>query len=111
MKIVSREQFMKLPAGTLFSYYAPCYFRDLAIKDSSPDEWGTDFIKSDLIGEVDSEGSDDFQEKCERMEKGESFPADYEITGREGLFDDKQLYAIYEKADVEKLIERLKNTL
>ncbi len=112
MRIVTRREFMKLPIGTIFSYYEPMCFRDLAIKASDLKEgWTVDFLYDDIIGQIDNSGSDDFFEKCERMEKGESMPMDFEQTGREGLFEDKQLFAVYEREDVEKLIRRLQKTL
>lgn len=111
MKILTRKQFMEIPAGTVFSYYSPCIFRDLNIKDSSPKKGYPDFLMSGLVGAVDCTGSDDFSVKCEMMENGESCPVDFNFSGREGLFDDELIYAIYEKEDIEKLIKRLQETL
>ena len=102
---------MELPEGTIFSYYEPCCFRELFIKDSNPEPDYPDFSCSGLIGAVDHSSSNDFSEFCDRMEKGESLPVDFEFSGREGLFDDEQLFAIYEKEDVKKLIIRLTDTL
>ena len=107
MKIYTRKQFMELPSGTLFSYYEPCVFRGLHIKDSSPEKGYPDFSMSDLIGAFEHSSSGEFSEKCDRMQAGESLPVDFEYSGREGLFDDTILYAVYEKQDVEKLIKRL----
>ena len=107
MKIINRKQFMKMPEGTLFSYYEPCSFTGLHIKDTGYDKDNPDFSMSDLIGAVQNDSSEDFQKKCELMEYGESMPVDFEFSGREGLFDEKLLYAVYEKEDVEKLINRL----
>jgi len=111
MKIITRKQLMESPAGTLFSYYEPCIFRGLYIKDSEPNDGSTDFVVSSLIGAVSHDNSDEYVEILERMESGESLPVDFEFTGREGLFDDEQLFSIYEKQDVEILIKRLQNTL
>ena len=112
MKIVSRKEFMKLPLGTVFSYYEPCVFHDLNVKASDLKEgWEVDFLYDEIIGAIDSHSSEDRSDKCEAMERGESVPMDFESTGREGLFDEERLYAIYEKEDVEKLIDRLKMTL
>lgn len=99
---------MQMPAGTVWSYYEPCVYRGLHIKDDDPSD-SPDFLYSDLIGAVENTSSGDFYEKSTRMEKGESLPVDFEATGREGWFDDNQLYAVYEKDDVKKLIERLKD--
>lgn len=111
MKIITRKQFMDMPIGTVWSYYEPCIFNELNIKASDKREWETDFLLDPIIGQIENTGSDDFFEKCERMEKGESMPTDFENTSREGLFEDEQLFAIYEKEDVKKLIERLQKTL
>lgn len=107
MKIITRKELIELPSGTVFSYYEPCIFRGLYIKDSDPELGYPDFCVSDLIGAVANDSSDDFCMKCERMELGESLPTDFESSGREGLFDDKQLFSIYEKNDVDVLITRL----
>ena len=107
MKIISRKELVALPAGTVWSYYEPCIFRDLYIKDSEPEPDYPDFSNSCLIGSVDCVSSGDFTDKCDQMEAGESLPVDFESSGREGLFDDKQLFAVYEPADVDILIKRL----
>jgi hypothetical protein len=111
MRIITRKEFMEMPAGTVFSYYEPCIFRELNIKDSEPEKGYPDFSYSSIIGAFECSSSDEFSQRCELMEKGESFPSDFEFSGREGLFDHTQLYAVYEKGDVEKLIKRLQDTL
>jgi len=45
------------------------------------------------------------------MKARESVEVDFENTSRDGMFEDEQLYAVYEKEDVEKLIARLQQTL
>lgn len=102
---------MEMPAGTVFSYYEPCVFRDLNIKASAPEAGYPDFGVSYLVGAIDSGGSSDFSGKCELMEKGQSVPMDFDSSQREGLFEDEQLFAVYEVEDVKKLITRLENAL
>jgi hypothetical protein len=111
MKIIKRKEFINMPCGTVFSYYKPCMFNELMIKASDSSSWGNDFLYDDIIGPIEADSSDDFLDKCENMENGVSLPVDFENTKREGLFDDKQLFAVYEKEDVKKLIERLEKTL
>ncbi len=111
MKILTRKQFMEMPAGTVYSYYEPCIFHGLIVKDSEPKEQGPDFVVSGIIGAIECNNSDEFIDKCHEMEQGGSVPMDFEYSGREGMFDDKQLFAVYEKADVEKLIKRLQDTI
>ena len=102
---------MDMPIGTVWSYYEPCNFRELYIKASDKKEWGNDFLFDSIIDAVDNVGSEDFVVKCEQMEKGENMPMDFEQTGREGMFDEEQLFAVFSKEDVEKLIKRLQETL
>lgn len=110
MKIYKYNDFKKLPAGTVFSYYEPCYFRELNIKTSGK-EWDVDFVMADIVGAIENKSSEDYSEKCQRMELGESVKMDFDYGGREGMFDEKQLYAVYERADVIKLVETLQDTL
>ena len=107
MKIYKYKEFKKLPIGTLFSYYKHCSFRDIFIKESSKDYGDIDFMYSSIVGAIEDESSEDFVDKCEKMENGESVSVDFDSVEREGLFDEEQLYAVYEKEDVEKLIDRL----
>jgi len=100
-----------MPQGTVYSDYEPCVFSELYIKADDAGNYENDWLYDELIGAIKSTGSDDFFSKCEEMEAGKSVDVDFESTGRDGLFDDKKLYAIYEKEDVEKLIRRLQQTL
>lgn len=94
----------------MFSYFEPCIFTGLLIKDCNPSD-SPDFLCSEIIGAVDAGSSSEFLYKCDAMQRGESMPVDFSGSGREGYFDDNQLYAIYERADVEQLIDRLRKTL
>lgn len=96
-----------MPAGTIYSEYKPCVFHGLYIKADNPGNYENDWLYDDLIGAVKCNSSEDCSGKCEQMENGASIEVDFENTCRDGMFDDKQLYAIYEKDDVKKLIERL----
>lgn len=111
MKILTREQFIKTPSGTLWSYYQPCLFRELAVKVTDNKDYANDFVYFSLIGEFQTENSDDYFEICKKMELGESIPASFEETTREGLFDDEQLFLVYEKSDVENMIKALQKIL
>jgi hypothetical protein len=109
MKIVNRATFLAMPANTLFSKYAPCYFEGLTIKG---DTWGNDFLTQQIADAIDSAGGGDFTNKLERAEElGESLAMDFDCMGRDGCFDDGQLFAVWEPDDVVALIERLKDCL
>lgn len=107
MKILSRKEFLKTPRGTVYSYYEPCVFRELNVKTTDSTDYENDFVYFSLIGEFDIQDGKDFSDICTRMEDGESIPASFEETQREGLFDDEQLFLVYEKEDVENMIKTL----
>ena len=107
MRIVNRIEFLKLPPGTLFSKYTPCFFDELMIKGTS---LPNDFMYQDLIGNVKCSGVREFVDILNSVEKtGVSFELDFDCQGRDGLFDSDQLFAIYEDEDVNQLIHRLVN--
>lgn len=114
MKIVDRKTFLQLPANTLFQKYAPCVFGDLEIKVCNPiDNWGNDFVTQSLTEPCfkDNLGSDKHFEALLKLEEGAEFRLDYDFAGRDGLYDKDQLFAVYDKEDVQKLMDRLKECL
>ena len=112
MRIVNQEEFLKLPANTLFSYYTPQVFDELEIKCCSPEYgWKNDYLHDTIIGAIENDSSTDLNEKVRIMEMGGSVESDFEYTGRNGMFEPSTMYLIYEKKDVVKLIDRLKKCL
>jgi hypothetical protein len=109
MKIVNREQFLALPAGTLFSKYEPQYFEPLSIKG---DTWTNDFLVQEIHDAVDASGSEEFGNILDlAVEHGYTFKLDLDCMGRDGCFAENQLFAVWEKQDVEQLIARLTRAL
>jgi hypothetical protein len=109
MKIVNREEFLKLPSGTLFSKYQPCYFDDITIKG---DTWTNDFLIQNIADGIESEGSDDFFVKLTDAEKnGTELKMDFDCYGRDGMFDEERLFAVWSKDDVKALIKKLQESL
>lgn len=115
MRIVDRKTFLDMPAGILFSKYQPHYFTELSIKgeswlgSSSPGVYG-DFISLDLLGihGKNWEGGGDYFDWLEAMISGSpSGPLDFECGGRDALFDADQLFAVWEKPDIEGLMRLL----
>lgn len=114
MRIVKRAEFLKMPEGTVYSTYEPCVFGDLMIKgETLHTENNGDFLEQQIVGAIDSTGSEDWADKLSRsQETGESLPMDFDCQGRDGLFDSMDsLYAVWGRADVEALIARLQATL
>jgi hypothetical protein len=113
MKIVNRDEFLKLPAGTVFAKYSPSVFGELMIKGASlfHDGTGNDFLYQPIVDAIECEDSDEFIQKCDAAENGESVRFDFDCLGRDGFFDYDELYAVWERVDVEQLIDRLQEAL
>jgi hypothetical protein len=107
MKIIDRATFLEMPAGTLFQKYSPYVFEDLCIKGETTTAAG--FFQVDLCGlwPADCNDTNDFCDALDRMRAGAALPLDLETECRDGLFDNNQLFAVWEARDVEALIARL----
>ncbi len=104
MKIVDLKSFLELPAGTVFMKYEPCVFDDLEVKGET---WGRDFLSDNITYWSRCESDVDFHQKMEDAERGESLDLDFDCTTKDGIFDEEQLFAVYEGKDVDLLIEKL----
>lgn len=109
MRIVKRAEFLAMPPQTLFSKYRPCVFDDLMIKGET---WGNDFLYQQIIDAVKARDSGEFADILfKSAEDGSSFELDFDCQGRDGMFDADQLFAVWERKDVEALITRLQTVL
>ena len=111
MKIINKQEFYKLPSGTLYSDYDPCVFHGLKIKGDTiaHDDTPRDFCYEDLIGNVKSGSSDELFDILDDAENHKTnFPLDFDSEERDGMYDEDSLYAIYDNDDVLGLIKRLK---
>lgn len=110
MRIVDRKTFLAMPAGTIFAKYTPHVFGDIGIKEETV---GNDFVVQDLTPWWEGcERDMDYFDVMEAMVRGEpSPPPDYDFAGRDGLFDQEQLFAVWEPRDAEALIARLQQAL
>jgi len=108
MKIVNRDTFLKMPTDTLYSKYRPVCFDELNIFVGASGD--VDFFYQDISAAVLSDSSGDTVEILVAAEKtGHSIALDlWENTSRDGLYDEDQLFAVWEDHDVLDLIERLK---
>lgn len=111
MRIVDRKTFLELPEGTLFHKYVPHCLEPLTIMQGKAGS--NDFVVQDL--EPDFDGANDMGGQAdvyEGMLAGYPHPPiNFEGTFRDGLFDEDQLFLVYEEADKQVLIARLLRTL
>lgn len=121
MRIVDRKTFLELPAGTVFMKF-PAQPEDGSYINLADDgevqiKWrtcaGVDFVSQNLVpfpeGWKDSGDIADDQVAMLRGDEGK--PADYDCAGRDGLFDEGQLFLVWNEVDHEKLIELLQRAL
>jgi hypothetical protein len=107
MKIVDRKTFLSLPFNTVYAKYKPCVFDEICIKGDSTDF--NDFWVQYLLT-VEREGEEVF-DVLDRMEKGDNVRLDLKCESRDGLFDEDQMFAVFEKDDITNLINRLEECL
>ena len=101
-----------MPGRTVFSEYEPCIFYGLFVKTGKPNEMIDDYFEMELIGNPKCHSSGEFADILVNAEKtGDSFELDFNVDGRNGAFKNDQLYAVYEKEDIEQLIATLQKTL
>ena len=110
MRIVSRAEFMLLPAGTLFSRYSSRVFGNLCVKCETTDY--NDFRYQRIADAIAYDDTVEFVELLDKwQETGCSVAMDFEDDKRDGVFDDAQLFAVWDREDVAALIVRLRRAL
>jgi len=110
MRIINRTEFLKLPEKTLYRKYQPQTYGELSIKYGS---LANDYVDVELVGDIEGTDSSDSNSGAHDYYKNTSsvFRFDYEGTCRDGLYDDDQLFAVYDNTDIEQLIEQLKSCI
>lgn len=99
MKVYRLEEFRKLPEGTLFCEAEPWVFGTLHVKGET---WESDFILRDLQS-IEAEDSGQWGARLDEMlETGASYPIN-NAYGRDGTFNDKALFLVYETEDLLEL--------
>jgi hypothetical protein len=117
MRIVDRKEFLSLEDPVL---YTKCdewgNAEDLHISYGRSSEGSNDFVTVGLHSFVKewcgSKSPNDSGEMFETLKKAidnkdAHFEWDYSMTGRDGLYDEDQLFMIYEKLDLLKLMREL----
>ena len=109
MRIVDRQTFLALPCPVVYMKIRRRWVWDdsLCIK---LENWTNDWIYQSFDapdgGALDS--GDQFLVLDRMIDEGASYPIDREYVSRDGMYDDTEMFLVYEKADVEFLIETLK---
>jgi hypothetical protein len=103
---------MALPAGTVYMEYRNSGFGELSIKCNNNREWSEDSagdFNVDSLLNIKNTGTGDLFDILDVMEKSPiSVPMDFEYTGREGLYDNDQKYAVMDPYDVVAFVDRIR---
>ncbi len=99
MKVVDRKEFLKLPAGTLYTLFKPCYTDGLAIKHVTLDN--DDWFYTELIASTVEDNGDT------KLNNGEELPFNADWMGRDGGFDPEQMFIVYSPVDIFVFAETL----
>lgn len=109
MKIVDLKTFLSLPEGTVAAKYEPCVFGDLFAKGET---WEVSFILTHITNGIDSVDSHDYFLRLNDSHlTGSSVNMSFEESMLDSCFEDGQLFAVWEKEDVEGLIAKLQECL
>ncbi|MBY3363766.1 hypothetical protein [Rhizobium laguerreae] len=102
MKLVTWQEFIEMPEGTVFSDVSRNPFDAIGIRikgETLPNNWVYDFHETDLIPKIMDVSVFDYEET-----KGSEImmihPAGW---GRDGMFDKDRKYWIWERGDRERL--------
>lgn len=108
MRIVGREEFLKLPDGTVYSSYSSLgIIGGLYIKEETLDN---DWWYQDCLSCVKSHDTNEFIDTMLKAEEDNKFDFDIDLAclNRDGLYEEDDKFLIYNKQDLGKLIDRLK---
>lgn len=108
MKIINRQKLMKFKNRIVFSKVYGTELNGLYVYE---DNLVSDFVLTNLLGFPQSKDSKGHQgiEDFDLITGKKEFELDLECCSRDGLYDDNQLYAIYDKTDLLKLINKLQS--
>ena len=113
MRVVDRKTFLTMPAGTVYakigdttgdtSHY---YFGEVRIKDDQrgDSDW---YSVGFTDGFTTAHDSGEWADHMERLYNGEEVEIDFETVDSDGLYDERQLFAVFSDAEVGALIARL----
>lgn len=119
MKAYTRAEFLKLPAMTIYSRINEEHgelMYGLFCKTSDQSDMESDWVEQNLISEPGfpngiSDGMDAIEYQLTLRDEGKDFETDLECAGRDGMFEDKDRFVVWDKKDITKLRDYLNNCL
>jgi hypothetical protein len=107
MRLLTRTEFLQLPAGVIYFKGKEWYFEGLAVKEESvehsfPDSSGDWFYVDPAW--IEAHDSGEAFERLDAMKAGASYPMQ-ETMCRDGLFERDDIFLVPERDDLLKLRE------
>lgn len=96
MRIYNRIDFLKLPAGTIYSMGKEWYFDSFCVKDES---WDNDWVYLDPCWSNGKDSGECFDILADSLATGSSFEMASSY-GRDGGFDPEEIFLVFEKDDL-----------
>ena len=106
MIIVDRKTFLQLPPETLYAKFQGEFDRVCIKGESFENDW-----MEQSITEMKCDSSDEYNDIIATAENGTRFELDLECEGRDGMFDEDQLFVVFQKPDIAVLMKRLERCL
>ena len=108
MKAYKRSDFIKLPAMTIYSRIYPGELMSGLFCKTSGKEFEVDWVEQDLIGEPGfpgdiADGVVAIEYQLNLRDTFQDFETDLECGGRDGMFDDEDVFVVWGRKDVIKL--------
>lgn len=119
MKLYNKEEFLKLPSGTLF-IFGPGWragslepaFRSLNVKYGS---MKNDFMYKALV-DIDADSTETLMDIDERAQKetlrygiSSDIPLELDCPTRDGLYDEKATYIVFDNEEIKAIIASLQS--
>lgn len=121
MRIVDRATFLTLPAGTVYAKWGSAGEGATKEQDLTHDEVavkgetvaGVDWVVLDLLAwPEDCSNSFEWADAMHAAINGKpTAPLDIGEGGRDGFFDQEQLFAVFDRVEVERLVALFRNCL
>lgn len=118
MKLYTRTDFLKLPERTIYSRVDQgccdlCY--GLFCKTSGP-EYSNDWVEQNLISEAGfpnniKDGFDAIEYQLNLRDSFQEFHTDLDCAGRDGMFEESDVFVVWDKSDILKLIRYLSDCI
>jgi len=121
MKIIDREAFLALPAGTVYAKWGQAgkyprqhdlTYQEVAVKGETCGR--NDWVEEPFLAWPEGcEDSGGWADMMEAAINGQPTPPLMigDCGGRDGLFDNEQLFAVFDRTEVERLVRMLQESL